>query len=206
MGSRCIPRGGCIPIRFVLAWRQIFSSLVKKALMKSVTDNDHRVHQMNVLIADDRRFRSYRIWASLSALTDVPVISTGESAEELLLLAFHHVPRVSMVSDAFGSGEGFSLAHRLKARTALPAVLIYADAVNPGLAGAAIVAGADGVFAWEADAGGLGELIGRVRGGEKLFPPLVPDPFEELASHVAEGDRRVEAMLLERPRPHANVL
>jgi DNA-binding NarL/FixJ family response regulator len=171
--------------------------------MKSVTDNDHRDHEMNVLIADDRRFRSYRIWASLSALTDVPAISTGESVEEVLRLAMHRVPRVSMVSATFGSGEGFSLAHRLKDRNALPSVLIYADAVNPGLAGAAIVAGADGVFVWEADADGLGELIGRVLGGEKLFPPLVPDPFEELASHVAEGDRRIVAMLLEGTHPDA---
>jgi DNA-binding NarL/FixJ family response regulator len=171
--------------------------------MKSVTDNDHRDHEMNVLIADDRRFRSYRIWASLSALTDVPAISTGESVEEVLRLAMHRVPRVSMVSATFGSGEGFSLAHRLKDRNALPSVLIYADAVNPGLAGAAIVAGADGVFVWEADADGPGELIGRVLGGEKLFPPLIPDPFEELASHVAEGDRRIVAMLLEGTHPDA---
>jgi DNA-binding NarL/FixJ family response regulator len=115
----------------------------------------------------------------------------------------HRIRQVSMVSATFGSGEGFSLAHRLKDRNALPSVLIYADAVNPGLAGAAIVAGADGVFVWEADADGLGELIGRVLGGEKLFPPLVPDPFEELASHVAEGDRRIVAMLLEGTHPDA---
>ena len=76
-------------------------------------------------------------------------------------------------------------------------------AVNPCLAGAAVVAGADGVFAWEADADRLGELIGRVLSGEKLFPPLVPDPFEELASHVAEGDRRIVAMLLEGAHPDA---
>jgi DNA-binding NarL/FixJ family response regulator len=108
-----------------------------------------------------------------------------------------------MVSATFGSGEGFSLAHRLKDRTDLPSVLIYFDAVTPGLAGAAVVAGADGVFAWEADADRLGELIGRVLSGEKLFPPLVPDPFEELASHVAEGDRRIVAMLLEGAHPDA---
>ena len=171
--------------------------------MKSETHNGHRDHEMNVLIADDSRFQSYRIWASLSALTDVPAISTGESVEEVLRLAMHHVPQVTMVSATFGSGEGFSLAHRLKDRTDLPSVLIYFDAVTPGLAGAAVVAGADGVFAWEADADRLGELIGRALSGEKLFPPLVPDPFEELASHVAEGDRRIVAMLLDGAHPDA---
>jgi DNA-binding NarL/FixJ family response regulator len=170
---------------------------------KWVTDNHHRDRDLKVLIADDRRSRSYHIWASLSALSDVPAITTGESIEEVLRLAAHDAPEVSLVSGTFGSGEGFSLAHRLKDRAAAPSVLIYADAVDPVLAGAAMVAGADGVFAWEADAGGLGELIERVLQGERVFPPLLPDPFEELAGHVAGRDRRIVAMLLEGAHPDA---
>jgi DNA-binding NarL/FixJ family response regulator len=158
---------------------------------------------MSIFIADDRRARSYRIWASLSALTDVPTITTGESIEEVLRLTMHHAPQVSIVSATFGDGQGLSLTHRLKHGTAPPSVLVYADAVDPVLAGAAIVAGADGVFAWETDADGVGELIERVVRGEKLFPPLVPDPFGELASHVAEEDRRIVAMLLEGAHPDA---
>ena len=114
----------------------------------SVTDNHHRESDLNVLVADDRRSRSYQIWASLNSLRDVPAIVTGESIEEVLRLAAHDAPEVSLVSSRFGSGEGFSLAHRLKDRAAPPSVLIYADAVDPVLAGAAMVAGADGVFAW----------------------------------------------------------
>lgn len=170
---------------------------------KSVTDTRHRESDINVLIGDDRRSRSYHIWTSLSSLRDVPAITTGESIEEVLRLAVHHAPEVSLVSATFGSGEGFSLTHRLKDRSAPPSVLIYADAINPVLAGAAMVAGADGVFAWEADAAGLGELIERVLSGEKLFPPLLPDPFEELASQVAERDRRIVAMLLDGAHPDA---
>jgi DNA-binding NarL/FixJ family response regulator len=170
---------------------------------KSVTDNHHRESDLKVLIADDVRSRSYHIWASLSSLSDVPVITTGESIEEVLRLAVRHAPEVSLVSSRFGSGEGFGLAHRLKDRVAPPSVLIYADAVDPVLAGAAMVAGADGVFAWEADSGGLGELIERVLHGERVFPPLLPDPFEELASHVAGRDRRIVAMLLEGAHPDA---
>ena len=171
---------------------------------KSVTDNHHRDHDLNMLIADDRRSRSYHIWASLNALSDVPAITTGESTEEVLRLALGHAPQVSLVSGTFGSGEGFSLVHRLKDRGAAPCVLIiYADAVDPVLAGAAMVAGADGVFAWEADAGGLDELIERVLQGERVFPRLLPDPFEELAGHVAGRDRRIVAMLLEGAHPDA---
>ena len=68
-------------------------------------------------------------------------------------------------------------------------------------AGAAIVAGADGVFSLEADHDGLGELIERVVRGEKLFPALLSDPYEELARHVAAEDRRIVAMLLEGAHP-----
>lgn len=168
-----------------------------------VRDMHHDTHDMEVLIADDRRSRSYHIWASLSSLRDVPAISTGEHIEEVLRLVIHHAPEVSLVSATFGSGEGFTLAHLLKDRSAPPSVLMYADAVDPVLAAAAVVAGADGVFASEADAGGLGELIGRVRRGEKVFPALLPDPFDELASHVAERDRRIVAMLLQRAHPDA---
>jgi DNA-binding NarL/FixJ family response regulator len=158
---------------------------------------------VNVLIADDRRSRSYDIWASLSAVRDVPAITTGERIEEVLRLAVYHAPEVSLVSATFGSGEGFSLAHRLKHRAPPPAVLIYSEAVDPVLAGAAMVAGADGVFGWDADADRLGELIGRVVRGEKLFPPLLPDPFGELAGHVAERDRRIVAMLVDGAHPDA---
>jgi DNA-binding NarL/FixJ family response regulator len=170
---------------------------------KLVTDNHHRESDVNVLIADDRRSRSYHIWASLSSLRDVPAITTGESIEEVLRLALRHAPEVSLVSGTFGSGEGFSLAHRLKDRAAPPSVLIYADTVDAVRTGAAMVAEADGVFAWEADARGLGELIERVLHGQRVFPPLLPDPFEELASHVAGRDRRILAMLLESAHPDA---
>jgi DNA-binding NarL/FixJ family response regulator len=215
MGTKVHSRGRCIPVPRALAWRQIFASLHEKALMTAlllnscnitvnpIADNDHREHEVNVLIADDHRSRSYHIWASLSSLRAVPRISTGESREEVLRLAARHAPEVSLVSATFGGGEGFTVANRLKHCTAPAPVLIYADAVDPRLAGAAIVAGADGTFAWEADANRLGELIGRVLHGEKLFPPLLPDPFEELASHVAEEDRRIVAMLLSGGDPDA---
>jgi DNA-binding NarL/FixJ family response regulator len=121
----------------------------------------------------------------------------------VLRLALHSTPEVSLVSAAFGTGHGFSLAHRLKECAVPSSVLIYADTVDPRLAGAAMVAGADGVFASEADTDVLGELIGRVLGGEKVFPPLLPDPFEELASRVDEPDRRIVAMLLEGAPPDA---
>ena len=99
------------------------------------TDSHHREHDVAVLIADDRRARSYRVWASLSALRDVPAITTGESIEEVLRVTLRHAPRVSIVAATFGGGEAFSLTNRLKDGTAPPSVLIYADASRPVMAG-----------------------------------------------------------------------
>jgi DNA-binding NarL/FixJ family response regulator len=154
------------------------------------------VHEVNVLIADDHPARSYSIWTALSTQSDVPAISRGESIEEVLRVAAWLGPQLCIVSVTFGSGEGLGLAHRLKHRPPFPAVLVYADAVDARLAGAAIVAGVDGAFAWETEPERLSELIGRVAAGEKHFPPLLPDPFHELASHVPDPDRRIVAMLL----------
>jgi DNA-binding NarL/FixJ family response regulator len=158
------------------------------------------VNDVRVLIADDHRASSYRIWISLSGMTGAGAISTGESYDEVLSLASER-PQVSMVSATFGGGEGLTLAHRLKRLALGPPVLVYDDDVDPRLAGAAIVAGADGVFASKTESNQLRELIGRVLGGEKVFPPLVPSPFEDLAAHVADGDRRIVAMLLEGAQP-----
>jgi DNA-binding NarL/FixJ family response regulator len=159
------------------------------------------VNDVRVLIADDDRASSYRIWISLSGMTGAGAISTGESYDEVLSLARHDRPEVSMVSATFGGGEGLTLAHRLKRLALGPPVLVYDDDVDPRLAGAAIVAGADGVFASKTESNQLRELIGRVLGGEKVFPPLVPSPFEDLAAHVADGDRRIVAMLFEGAHP-----
>jgi DNA-binding NarL/FixJ family response regulator len=115
-------------------------------------------------------------------------------------LAAQCVPDLCMVSVAFGSGEGFSLAHRLK-HGASHFVLIYADAVNARVAGAAMIAGADGVFESGTPADALAEMIGRVVTGEQVFPPLLADPFYELADLVPERDRAIVAMLLERAHP-----
>jgi DNA-binding NarL/FixJ family response regulator len=162
--------------------------------------NRSRESGIHVLLADDRRASSYVVWASLSGLRGIRGISTGESVEEVLSLAAQCVPDVCMVSVAFGSGEGFSLAHRLK-HHARHFVLIYADAVNARVAGAAMIAGADGVFESGTPADALAEMIGRVVTGEQVFPPLLADPFYELADLVPERDRRIVAMLLERAHP-----
>ncbi len=116
-------------------------------------------------------------------------------------LAARHASDLVMVSAEFGGGEGLRLTHRLKGISKPPPVLIYGTAGDSWLAGAAMIAGGDGVFDLETGAERLAEILARIDAGEQVFPALVPDPFRELADRVDEGDRRIVAMLLLRASP-----
>jgi DNA-binding NarL/FixJ family response regulator len=146
-----------------------------------------------VLLADQHRPTSFRLCGWLSGRDEVGVVTTAESFDAALALTSGEDPDVALVSAGFGPGRGLSLAYRLKHLTPPAPVLIYAEAVDPRLAGAAMVADADGVFDSRVDAAGL---VGIVVVGERVFPALVPSPFAELARSVAEEDRRILAMLL----------
>jgi DNA-binding NarL/FixJ family response regulator len=156
---------------------------------------------IHVLLADDHRASSYKVWTSLSGQSDVHTVTTCESVEEVLSQAAQCAPELCMVSAAFGTGEGLSLVHRLKHHEQALPVLIYAKAVDARLAGAAMIAGADGVFESETPGDKLAETIGRIVMGERVFPPLLPYPFHELAGLVPEEDRPIVAMLLLRAYP-----
>jgi DNA-binding NarL/FixJ family response regulator len=156
---------------------------------------------IDVLVADDRRATSYQAWALLSSQNDVHAVSTGERMDQVMSLAARHASDLVMVSAAFGGSEGLRLTHRLKGISKPPPVLIYGTAVDSRLAGAAMIAGGDGVFDLETGAERLAGVLARVGAGEQVFPALVPDPFRELADRVDEGDRRIVAMLLLRVSP-----
>jgi DNA-binding NarL/FixJ family response regulator len=158
--------------------------------------HDSRERGVHVLLADDQRARTYHIWALLSAQSDVRQVSSGESVEEVLSLAAHHAFDLIMVSVTFGARHGLSLAHRLKHLPQALPVLIYANPVDARLAGAAMIAGADGVFDSNTGAPELANLLGRIATGAHAFPALEPDPFHELADRVDEPDRQIVGMLL----------
>lgn len=160
-----------------------------------------RKGDIDVLLADDRRATSYQAWALLSSQNDVHAVSTGERIDQVMSLAAHHASDLVMVSAEFGGGEGLRLTHRLKGISKPPSVLIYSTAVDSRLAGAAVIAGGDGVFDLETGAERLAGVLARLGAREQVFPALVPDPFRELADRVEEGDRRIVAMLLLRVSP-----
>lgn len=163
---------------------------------------------MHVILAGDHNATSDQIRALLSGQSDIREVSTGESVEEVLNLAARHAFDLGMVSATFGASHGLTLAYRLKHLPQALPVLIYADPVDSRLAGAVMIAGADGVFDPKTGATELANLLGRIVTGAQAFPPLEPDPFYELADRVDEDDRRIVGMLLLRLAPDeiANLL
>jgi DNA-binding NarL/FixJ family response regulator len=144
----------------------------------------------------------------LTGQSDIREVSTGESVEEVLSLAARHAFDLGMVSATFGGNHGLSLAYRLKHLPQAHPVLIYANPVDARLAGAVMIAGADGVFDPKTGATELATVLGRIATGTQAFPPLEPDPFHELADHVDEENRQIVGMLLLRLAPDeiANLL
>ncbi len=161
-----------------------------------------------MLLAGDHHATSDQIRALLTGQSDIRELSTGESVQEVLSLAARNAFDLGMVSAAFGGNHGLCLAYRLKHLPQALPVLIYANPVDARLAGAAIIAGADGVFDPKTGDTELANLLGRIATGAQAFPPLEPDPFHELADRVDEENRQIVGMLLLRLAPDeiANLL
>jgi hypothetical protein len=73
-----------------------------------------------------------------------------------------------------------------------------AGIVDTDLAGAAIIADADGVFSRCAGSDDLVAVVGRATDGEQHFPTLSRDGVLRLLDRVEDRDRAIVAMLLER--------
>lgn len=139
-----------------------------------------RKGDIDVLLADDRRATSYQAWALLSSQNDVHAVSTGERIDQVMSLAARHAFDLVMVSARFGGSEGLTLTHRLKEISNPPPVLIYGTVVDSWLAGAAMIAGGDGVFDLETGAERLAEVLARELTDYAQAPPSNSDQRDVL--------------------------
>jgi DNA-binding NarL/FixJ family response regulator len=153
-----------------------------------------------LLVADDLAAR-YSVWALLRWRRDIGTIAIAGSSIEALQLAQHRQPPVCLIAATLGHGDGLDLASRIKHLVPPPRVLIFADAVDTRLAGATLLAGADGLLWRYADADHQAGVIRRVIAGEQHFPDLQPDRVLALLDLVHDRDRPIVAMLLERIPP-----
>jgi DNA-binding NarL/FixJ family response regulator len=157
-------------------------------------------NELDLLLVDDHLAARYSVWALLRWKRDIREIATAASSSQALRLAMEkrRRPRVCLISATLGDGEALTLASRIKHLMHPPRVLIFADAIDAHHAGAAMLAGADGVLWRYADPQQQARVIRRVAGGQQHFPNLRSDEVRALLDHVEDRDRPIVAMLLER--------
>jgi DNA-binding NarL/FixJ family response regulator len=130
---------------------------------------------VDILIVDDNRLASYSLWALLNWQPGIRIRATAESRTEALALIQRLRPDLCLLSASFDACQGIRLAYELKQMAAPPRVLVYADRLDTRLAGAAAIAGADGVIWRYADPDELAQLIERVVAPEPRRPPVGPE-------------------------------
>lgn len=154
--------------------------------------------ELDLLLVDDHLAARYSVWALLRFERGIRAIDTADSSIEALRLARRHRPHVCLISATLGLGEALTLASKIKHLMHPPRVLIYADAIDALVAGAAFLAGADGVLWRYADSQQHARVVRRVASGEQHFPTLRSDEVHALLDRVEDRDRAIVAMLLER--------
>jgi two-component system response regulator DesR len=172
-----------------------------KAFTGPECDPPIRAGEHDVLLVDDRPEARWRVWALLRWERDIREIATADSGVEGLAVAQRCRPRVCLISATLGEREALTLAGTMKHLAQPPSVLILADVVDTDLAGAAIIAGADGVLWHYADPDELAAVIGRAADGDQHFPTLRRAGVVRLLDRVEDRDRAIVAMLLERVPP-----
>ena len=157
--------------------------------------------EIGLLIVDDHRAARYSLWALLRWEQGIRVSGTANSSAVALTLAKRRRPRACLISATLGQGEALTLASRMKRLIDPPRVLIFADAVDQHLAGAATIAGADGVLWRYADPEEQVCVVRRAAAGKQQFPDLQPLEIHVLLDQVEDRDRAIVAMLLEHTHP-----
>jgi two-component system, NarL family, response regulator DesR len=172
-----------------------------KAFVSRNGNDATRPGELDLLLVDDHLAARYSVWALLHWKREIRVIDTADSSVQALARAERRRPHVCLISATLGQGEALTLASRMKHLKHPPRVLIFADAIDAQLAGAAIVAGADGVLSRYADPEQQAGVIRRAATGEQHFPNLRSTDVLALLDRAEDRDRAIVAMLLERTPP-----
>jgi DNA-binding NarL/FixJ family response regulator len=145
---------------------------------------------VTVVIVDDNLDSSYALWALLNWEPGIRV-ATATSAAAIAVVQLER-PDVCLVSASLG----LRCVHQLTQLPARPRVLIYSDRQDAGLDGAAVIAGADGVFWRYGDTEELEAEIRRVAAGQRSLPDIPREEVRRLIDRVEDRDRSIAAMML----------
>jgi DNA-binding NarL/FixJ family response regulator len=127
---------------------------------------------------------------------DVYVCETAANGHDAILATRRLAPEACLVSAALGPATALRSTDRLKRVGGAPHVLLYAEAVEPMVAAAARLAGADGVVDRDDDPAVIARAIAGAVDG--VMPPsaLGSRAPQRLADLAEDRDRPIVTMLL----------
>jgi DNA-binding NarL/FixJ family response regulator len=129
------------------------------------------------------------------------IVYAGESdgAEESVWPLLHRVgPDVVLLDYHLPKGDGLQLCYRIKQHVPAPGVIIFSAYASPDMMLAAQLAKADAVLNKGVGARELFETIRGVAAGELRMAAPSAAALQEAHAHVAEEDRALIGMLLDR--------
>jgi two-component system, NarL family, response regulator DesR len=149
-----------------------------------------------VLVVDNDLAVRSSLQGTLTLEPGIGRVDTAPSSGAAIKRVIARRPDVCLIDYHVGEDVGLLLAHHLKQLDASPRVIVYMRSLDPTIAGAARVAGADGVIASTASEHELGQVIRRVAVGDKQLPIVPPTAMSALASRVDPEDRPMLTMLI----------
>jgi DNA-binding NarL/FixJ family response regulator len=152
---------------------------------------------IDVLIVDDHPAVRAGLVTLLRAEPGIVPVAAARGMEDALAAVSRSRPDVALLDYDLGDGDGLTLCHELKGRSAAPRVLIYTAFAHDGLATAARVAGADGVLSKGAPPEALFGAIRSIAAGRPAHPPATPTEIAIGAARLDDTDLPVFGMLME---------
>jgi two-component system, NarL family, response regulator DesR len=159
---------------------------------------------INVLIVDNDAAVRVSLEHALSAELGIGKVDSAPSSGIAVKRVLARRPHVCLIDYHVGSDAGFLLTRHMKRLDDPPDVIVYGADLDAAIAGAARVAGADGLIVSPPSTHELAQIIRRVAGGEKQVQTVPPAAVGALAARLDPCDRPIMTMLV-RDTPAAEV-
>jgi DNA-binding NarL/FixJ family response regulator len=154
-----------------------------------------------VLVVDDHPAVRAGVEAVLAREPDLEAVATVATPDQAMAAAHGRKPDVAVIDYNLPSGDGLTLARRMKALPKPPGVLIYSAYADAPLSVAAVVAGADGVVDKGGDGDELCRAIRFVAAGRSVRPRVLPSALRTVGERLDPVDVPIFGMLWHRTPP-----
>jgi DNA-binding NarL/FixJ family response regulator len=151
---------------------------------------------IDVLIVDNDPAMRFSLQGALSIEPGIGKVDTALSPRIAIKRAIARRPHVCLVNYRLAVDAGLLVTHHLKRLERPPSVIVYAAALDFTVAGAARIAGADGLIVSPPWAYELGQIVRRVANGERQLPAITPSALRDLAARLEPADRPIATMLV----------